>query len=220
MAGSGKVAFTAQETGGGAVNTSPRACGTPNPEAQDDRRQSQRFRSIGRALLLVAPSNSGLCRLHNLSNDGLMIETTVPLDTGDSVQVWLDQASTAEGRVVWSRANFAGIEFSRNIDAFSLMRKTADEHWAGLARPPRLPIESIGSAMTSQGPFAIVVANISQKGMMIRHSANIVAGMEIEVFLESGLKALGTVRWSNQTLAGVEFSGKVTIDQLGRASEL
>lgn len=232
MTDSGDFSFNttnARETVRQAAYTNARACSTPNAEAADpsndnaqdkDRRQFVRLRSIGRPILLVAKNDSGLCRLHNLSNSGMMIETAVRLDTVDPVQLWLDHASNIEGRIVWSLAVFAGIEFLNPIDAFAVMSKTADDYWAGLSRPPRLPVESTGRATTSQGSFAIVVANISQKGTMIRHSANIVSGTEILVSLDSGLKAHGRVRWSSQALAGIEFSGKITIDQLARASEL
>jgi hypothetical protein len=49
--------------------------------------------------------------IHNLSEEGLLLETSADLQVGEVLQVDLPQAGTTTALVVWSRGNFAGCEF-------------------------------------------------------------------------------------------------------------
>src|SRR5688572_21845770 len=49
--------------------------------------------------------------IHNLSERGLLVETTVALDLGDTLYVELPEAGSTPARVVWLKDKFAGCEF-------------------------------------------------------------------------------------------------------------
>lgn len=49
--------------------------------------------------------------IHNLSEAGLLLETSADLKVGEALQVDLPHAGATTALVVWSRGNFAGCEF-------------------------------------------------------------------------------------------------------------
>lgn len=55
--------------------------------------------------------DSARALIHNLSERGLLIETSVELQVGESLQVDLPRIGIATALVVWIRGRFAGCEF-------------------------------------------------------------------------------------------------------------
>ena len=53
--------------------------------------------------------------IHNLSETGLLLETSAELEVGEALQVELPQAGTTTAIVVWARGSFAGCEFAKRV---------------------------------------------------------------------------------------------------------
>lgn len=184
------------------------------------RRSHRRVSAWGRIARLEAVGDTGLCRVHNLSDGGMLLETAIELCVGDPVMIALDCTNSLQGRVAWMRRALAGIRFLHAIDSSKFIRKLIEDRLSASARPPRLPVHSAAIATTALGSFPTMVGNISQKGMMICHRGDLLAGADIEITLEHGLAARGTVRWSDGFFAGVEFSGMIEPGQLESARRL
>lgn len=50
--------------------------------------------------------------VHNISQTGMLLETTLPLEEGEALSVDLPQAGTVEARVVWKSGLLFGCQFS------------------------------------------------------------------------------------------------------------
>ena len=53
--------------------------------------------------------------IHDLSEEGLLIETAVPLATGDVLDVVIPEAGTAQSEVAWTSGRFYGCKFIEKI---------------------------------------------------------------------------------------------------------
>jgi hypothetical protein len=79
------------------------------PVEGEDRASARRTLRLRVPTLL--PTNATEAVIHNLSERGLLVETTSTLDLGDALEVELPEAGDTAAHVVWVRGNFAGCEF-------------------------------------------------------------------------------------------------------------
>lgn len=72
-----------------------------------------------RTLRLEVPTSSSRdandALIHNLSETGLLLETSTELRVGESLQVELPHAGKTTAIVVWARESFAGCQFSARV---------------------------------------------------------------------------------------------------------
>lgn len=72
-----------------------------------------------RTLRLEVPTSSyrdaNEALIHNLSETGLLLETSAELQVGEALQVELPHAGTITAIVVWVRGTFAGCEFAARV---------------------------------------------------------------------------------------------------------
>lgn len=90
-----------------------------------------------RALRLRVPTTSAAdvaeALVHDLSELGLLLETEIPLDVGESIDVELPETEPVSAWVVWSRGRLFGCSFSQPIAKASVS--------AALLRSPARPSE-------------------------------------------------------------------------------
>ena len=53
--------------------------------------------------------------IHDLSEEGLLVESAVPLATGDFLEVILPEAGTAQAEVAWTSGRFYGCKFKEKV---------------------------------------------------------------------------------------------------------
>ena len=53
--------------------------------------------------------------IHDLSEDGLLVESPIGLEQGETIEVVIPEAGTAQAKVAWSSARFFGCRFSNPI---------------------------------------------------------------------------------------------------------
>ena len=53
--------------------------------------------------------------IHDLSEDGLLVESPIALDQGETIEVAIPEAGTAQAKVAWSSGRFFGCRFSNPI---------------------------------------------------------------------------------------------------------
>ena len=79
------------------------------PLSQDSRGSARRTLRLG-----VSVSSSQLwtkALIHDLSETGLMIETTAELAVGETIRFDLPVTGSAEARIIWNRETYYGCEF-------------------------------------------------------------------------------------------------------------
>jgi hypothetical protein len=76
-------------------------------------------RTVRRTLRLevqaFAAGNATEALIHNLSETGLLIETSAALKVGETLQVELPESGSIDARIVWTRGSFFGCEFGFRV---------------------------------------------------------------------------------------------------------
>ena len=101
-----------------------------------EERRSRARRTL-RLESMVGPDGRAVIR--NLSETGLLLETSEPLNVGEALAVELPEAGAVQAEVVWARAPFFGCEFARPVGRGSvsaaLLRSPIDEPPIQLTTP-------------------------------------------------------------------------------------
>ncbi len=172
----------------------------------DDRREANRHCTVFRIAKIARESDAGLWRVRNISNNGMMLATTVDVTTGEPLQIALSDAIVLTGKVVWARDGRCGVEFNEPVDALEILRHLAAERQSGDYRPPRLPVHGRAVAVTDDGDHDVEIENLSQNGAGIIHEGAIETGAELLLVLSGDIKRRGVVRWSRGDRAGIWFA--------------
>lgn len=180
----------------------------------EERRKHRRQIMAGRAARLDARADSGICSVINLSDGGVAIATPIPLEPGGLVRIWFECTNSINGRVAWQYGSRAGIRFLVPVASEALIGQMASDRWANGARPPRLALNSPALVTSGLHSFASVVANISQEGLGILHMGRLVPGADVALTIAGGPRVRGTVRWTDESLAGIRMNGKLTVEEL------
>ncbi len=184
---------------------------------QAEQRRDFRVRTVYCIGRIMTGADSGLCRVHNISNGGAQIETGLGVAVGDIVKVGLSDLDWIRGRVAWRSGKICGIRFCVPIDCCTLLRKRADDHWNGKSRPPRLGIHRGARLDTGSATLSVTIRDISQKGMKIRHPGEFAPGARVTIRLDGGAAAEGVVRWSANGSSGIELARSLTVEELASA---
>ena len=84
------------------------------PDAGERRSASRRkLRLESEGYVSSAPQTQVV--IHDLSEDGLLVESPVALEQGESIEVVIPEAGTAQAQVAWSSGRFFGCKFSDPI---------------------------------------------------------------------------------------------------------
>ncbi|MGQ0589072.1 MAG: PilZ domain-containing protein [Sphingosinicella sp.] len=185
-----------------------------------ERRTDPRVFTILRVARASVENDTGLCRVQNISDDGMMVITGLVVVEGDPIAVSLSETVCISGQVSWTDGARVGIQFNEAIDCAELLQLLAAERSSGDQRPSRLPTDAVGVATTGSGLQAIRVVDISQVGMKIRHNGGLTLGHPVTIVLENGLQRRGIVRWTDDDLAGLRLLEPIAYQQLESAGSL
>jgi hypothetical protein len=84
------------------------------PEAGERRSSSRRKLKLEVEGASASASQTQVV-IHDLSEDGLLVESPVSLEQGEAIDVVLPEAGTAQAQVAWSSGRFFGCKFSNPI---------------------------------------------------------------------------------------------------------
>lgn len=185
-----------------------------------ERRTDARVFTILRVARASTEGDTGLCRVQNISDEGMMVITGLAVAEGDPISVSLSERACISGRVNWADGARVGIQFDEAIDCAALLQSLASERSTGDQRPSRLPTDAVGVATTASGLQAVRVIDISQVGMKIRHNGRLTVGHPVTVVLENGLQRRGIVRWSKDDVAGLRLLEPIGYRELESAGNL
>ena len=191
----------------------------PATDAAEDRREHSRILTVYRVAHLNVDSDSGLCRVQNISDAGMMLMTSLDVAEGDSVVIALSEKVVLSGEVAWVEGARVGIHFLEEIDAAAVLQTLATAP-PREQRPVRLPIKTVAVAVTPHATCAVRILDISQQGMKIGHDGGFSPGIQIKVTLPNGLQRRGIVRWSNENLVGVQLLEPIAYQELESARNL
>lgn len=177
--------------------------------------RAPRLRTVYRVARVRTRGDEGLARVHNLSDEGMMIELGFTVMLNDVVRVDLTDTVVLDGRVVWTNGARCGLKLNSPIDSAALLRNICAQQRSGKARPIRLPMGSTAVAASELGLKAVNILDVSQKGMKLAHDGSFRPGLTVKVTTDAGLERRGVVRWSQDGIAGVILTEPFTVAELG-----
>lgn len=178
--------------------------------AQNERRGTDRYRTICRIARVQRADDVGLWRVRNISDHGLMLSADTPATVGETLDIALSETSNVRGRVAWVGPSCCGVTFEVPIDATAVLRGLAEEQRAEGYRALRLPVEVEAILALSDDARPIDLVDISQHGAGFRYDRKLDPGKEVELILPGGdLRRRALVRWSQGARGGLWFTEKL-----------
>lgn len=173
------------------------------PPPRRERRGAKRIRTVFRVARVVRDRAVGLWRVRNISDQGLMMLTGVPVRDGERIEVDLSDKVSVAGRVVWTDGERCGIEFDAPINSARLLKSLVADQRDPAHRPLRIAVDIKAAAFCERGLHPIRITDLSQHGIGFTHGGCFKAGMQTMVVLENGIERRGVVRWSEDGHAGI-----------------
>ena len=186
-----------------------------------DRRASQRVRTVCLAVKVNRRGKAAILRARNLSDDGMMLSTPVPMDAGERLLINLSEKLAVQGTVLWADRDRCGVQFVRPIDSAALLR-SAEEHKRIDRRrgAQRLATMRLATTYAENGIRAVRITNVSHGGMGLAHDGSLAPGMLLKLVVESGLERSAAVRWSQDGRAGIRLMEPLTSEELAETASL
>ncbi|HEX8057015.1 MAG TPA: PilZ domain-containing protein [Novosphingobium sp.] len=193
----------------------PAAPSSAAHEVSPDRRNAQRTLTIYRLVQIDSGGDRGFARCRNISDSGVRLELSMPLEMGAAVEIAFSPSNVLPGRVVWKIDHSCGIAFDAKVDSAAVLSRSAAELHGNHARPFRLSA-NLPARVSSDGRTRDTrVMDISQRGVKLTHDGSFHRGMSIRVVLASGAEREGVVQWVKDDTAGVYFIEPFSVDELG-----
>jgi len=182
-------------------------------------RQETRLCTVYLFAAASTETDEGLCRVKNISDQGMMVITGLDVTVGEEISITLSDAITLSAEIKWADEGRIGLQFSRPIDSASIL-DALTEKGSRTHRPPRLVIGLVGTAVTDEGIQPIRALDISQTGMKIAYDGSLEPGTRIKVVLENGLTQRGVVKWSKNQVAGLRFLKPIPHEMVDSVAKL
>lgn len=193
----------------------PKACPThPVPGMVPDRRSESRQISVILFAKLVAGATQLPCRVLNMSNQGVKVETRLPLQTGDPVIIEFRSDLTVPATVRWAGSGRAGIQFDAPINLAALLRRSDFCIERFKARPPRyhcnapVLIKLNGQCVNGNA------VDISSTGLKVRCPNDFRANIQVVVEIAGMPRHKARVMWTSPHAAGLKFVNPVKFHEL------
>ena len=155
-----------------------------------------------------------LCRVRNISEQGMQIDTIASLLPAMRISVELRGGQTLTGAIAWTKGGRAGVRFDTPADVNAILGKPQIEAATVRPRSPRFAAE-IPARISSLGrSIDVVVADLSQGGACLRLQRTLRADSEVILMIPGLPTRRCTTRWSNDEFAGVAFHDPISYTEL------
>jgi len=155
-----------------------------------------------------------LCRVRNISEQGMQIDTIASLLPAMRISVELRGGQTLTGAIAWTKGGRAGVRFDSPADVNAILGKPQIEAATVRPRSPRFAAE-IPARINSLGrSIDVVVVDLSQGGACLRLQRTLRADTEVILMIPGLPTRRCTARWSNDEFAGVAFHDPISYTEL------
>lgn len=171
------------------------------------------------ATLLVAKlsheGNPGqLCRVRNISEMGMQIDTIASLLPGMQVTVETRGGALLTGAIAWTQAKRAGVRFDGPIDMDAILGKPPTVAAAAKPRSPRFAAEVPARISSNGRSIDVMLADLSQGGACLRLQRTLRVDTEVILMIPGLPTRRSTTRWSNEEFAGIAFHDPISYSEL------
>lgn len=189
-----------------------------DPHASSDiaeRRSEFRKTSILRLALMDSSGCTQLCRITNISHQGVQATVFGSVTADSEVSIRVPDEITLDGRIVWVRDRSVGIKLGTPLAHSTLLRFTGEQKGSGRRRrSPRLQISAPACLRSGGRTYAVELVDISPSGAMVRTTLPL-PGLGPIVLDALGLPRIaGQIRWLGDLRAGILFNEPVPLETL------
>jgi len=191
----------------------------PTGDRGEDRVHVRREARVATVMLvarLVSGQRDQLCRVRNISANGLKVNTAFPLAVGEEIRIELRNGRSVEGRIVWSSPPFAGMHFRETYNVEELLSSTPLDGTTHISRLPRVRINH--PVLIHAGPkmLGATIIDLSQGGAKLRLRAALSRGEQVSLSIQGLGPIKASVRWAEDDAAGVAFHETIPFDTLSK----
>lgn len=184
-------------------------------ERRRDRRSEVRQTSILRLALIDAGGAAQLCRITNVSPQGLQATVFGSAIAGTAVTIRVPDDVTLAGTIVWVKNRCIGIKLDQPLPQSALLRFGGEAAGAAKRRRlPRIEIAATGVLRSASGTYAVEILDISPGGAMVRTPYALPALGPIVLDVSGLPKIGGQIRWLDGTRAGLLFNEAIPLQAL------
>jgi PilZ domain-containing protein len=183
----------------------------PSAPSRPERRSSERFLSLLRVGAMQVDGRRELCLIRNISAGGMMIRAYSPISVGTALEIELKQGDPVRGCVQWVEDDLTGVTFDAPIDVLSLLAPPGD---GPRPRLPRIEVECTAWVRQDAEVLRTLAVNISQGGIRVETTAELVVGGDVVVTLPGLTPAAGVVKWRDVDAYGVAFNRALVLSEL------
>lgn len=182
----------------------PSLIGQISDDAVHERRRSVRHAAVNQIAKLRLPSGrEELCRLQDISAEGMRAQVYIALAAGAEIHVELRTAHGIRGRVVWARDGEIGVAFDEPIPAAAMLAHCSFEETGGPVRPPRIKVDLRGLLRIGGATTMVDIGNLSQAGLQVAAPDQLESGAACTIALPRLPARAATVCWWRDGAAGL-----------------
>lgn len=185
-----------------------------------EQREGPRFHTVFRVARVSRAHDAGLWRVRNISDRGMMLETSMPLVVGEALSIHLSDKVGVQGTVAWWDGRHCGVAFDAPVDCAAMLQALVAEQRAPGYRPIRLPVATRAIAFCEKGMHTVKVRDLSPHGAGFEHDGCFTPGMSAMLLFENGEEHRGVVRWSEGGRAGLYLTEPFPCAKLESANRL
>lgn len=188
----------------------------PDNASIDRKRASPRLNQHDREAAVLRGSAKARIRVLNLSQSGLMAESTVQLFPGERIDIVLDNSDPVPATMLWVEGRRFGAEFVVALPFAALLPRAAGRRAPQAARPAtdRIVVDAAAVVRHAGVATPACIRNVSVRGMLIETAARLQRGQIIEIEAD-GWPAVGaSVMWNRNGAAGLRLQKPLTEEQM------
>lgn len=157
---------------------------------------------------LILEDREVLCRVRNLSENGMRIETGMNLNAGQTLRVGLRCGSELPARVAWASNGAVGLNFLTAVDVATVLAAQPAPSRISRRRPARAPRLAVNLPIDVDARGQLhhaVLLNISQSGARLRLPLHPFPDERVLLCIPGLPIKSAAVRWVREAEVGVGF---------------
>ena len=188
----------------------------PDDTPFDRKRSSPRLSQRDRKAAVLRRGVKAKIRVLNLSQSGLMAESTIQLLPGEHIDIVLDDSDPVAATMLWVEGRRFGAEFLVPLPFAALLPPAAGRRAPPTARPATDRIVVAAAAVLRLGDVSMpaCIRNVSVRGMLIETAARLQRGQVMEIEAEGWPAIRASVMWNREGQAGLRLERPLTEDQM------
>ncbi len=175
-----------------------------------ERRRSVRQASLLEIAKMTVNGESELCRLRDVSADGVRAELYCPVTPGDRVVIELRTGHLIEGQIAWARGGDMGVAFDSHMPITEMLSHCSFDGRVTTVRAPRLDVDLTATLVVKRFTQAAQVVNISQSGCKLLLDDYFETDTPCTLHSPHLGPLEGEVKWWRESEGGVMFAEEIS----------